>query len=266
MKVVFDNLFYTVYSSDPASEPGRMESIVAALPTDADIISPEPATEAQLALAHTPDHIQDVKRDGVFDIAAMAAGGAISAARNGLTDPCFGLIRPPGHHASAGSAWGFCYFNNMAVALLTLRSEQLIETAFVLDFDLHYGDGTDHILGGEDWVTVLNPSKSKREAYLREVGDALAAVSVDIIGVSAGFDNHRQDWGGLLATEDYYMMGKLVRQAARACKAGCFGLLEGGYNHQVLGANVAAFINGMAAGSMAAQGMVTEPETGDKDA
>lgn len=248
MKVVFDNLFYTVYSSDPASEPGRMEAIVAALPTNAAVIRPEPATESQLALAHTPDHIQEVKRDGVFDIASMAAGGAITAARNGLTEPCFGLIRPPGHHASGGSAWGFCYFNNMAVALLTLKDEGCIQTAFVLDFDLHYGDGTDHILGGSEWVTILNPSKNSRADYLREVEHALAGLNVNIIGVSAGFDNHRQDWGGLLATEDYFMIGKLVRRAARACNAGCFGLLEGGYNHQVLGVNVAAFINGLASG------------------
>jgi len=142
----------------------------------------------------------------------------------------------------------------MAVALLTLHSEQRIQTAFVLDFDLHYGDGTDQILGGADWVTILNPSKNKREEYLREVGDALARVEVDIIGVSAGFDNHREDWGGLLLTEDYFMMGKMVREAALACNAGCFGLLEGGYNHRVLGANVAAFMNGM------------EREMGDGDA
>lgn len=256
MKVVFDNLFYTVYSSDPASEAGRMESIIAALPTDTEIVSPEPATEAQLALAHTANHIREIKREGVFEVAALAAGGAIAAARIGINEPCFGLVRPPGHHASAGSAWGFCFFNNMAVALLTLRSDQCIKTAFVLDFDLHYGDGTDHILGESDWVTVFNPSKNKREGYLQEVGDALSGVKADIIGVSAGFDNHRQDWGGLLYTEDYFLMGKMVRQAARSCGAGCFGLLEGGYNHKVLGANVAAFINGMAAG----------PETDDKNA
>jgi acetoin utilization deacetylase AcuC-like enzyme len=247
MKVVFDNLFYTVYASDPAAEAGRMEAIVAALPTDAVFVSPEPATEAQLALAHTSDHIADVKREGVFEVAVLAAGGAIQAARIGLSEPCFGLIRPPGHHASAGSAWGFCYFNNMAVALLTLRSEGLIRRAFVLDFDLHYGDGTDHILGGSGWAAISNPSKNSRMDYLRQVEAALSGLDVDIIGVSAGFDHHRLDWGGLLATEDYFTMGKMVRTAAAACGAGCFGLLEGGYNHQVLGVNVAAFMNGLSA-------------------
>jgi len=247
MKVVFDDLFYFVYSSDPASAAGRMESVVAALPTDKEIIGAEPATLDQLGLAHSADHINDVKNDGVFDIAALAAGGAISAARTGLSEPCFGLIRPPGHHASAESAWGFCYFNNMAVSLLTLRSEQLIKTAFVLDVDLHYGDGTDNILGGLNWVETFNPENNNRKQYLNKVQEVLTGINVDIIGISAGFDNHIDDWGGLLCTEDYYIIGKMVRKASKSRNAGCFALLEGGYNHKVLGQNVTALINGMSA-------------------
>jgi acetoin utilization deacetylase AcuC-like enzyme len=86
-----------------------------------------------------------VRQEGLYDIAALAAGGAIQAARLGLETPAFGAIRPPGHHASSDSCWGFCYFNNMAVALLTLKDEGLIETATILDFDLHYGDGNVNI-------------------------------------------------------------------------------------------------------------------------
>jgi len=245
MKVVFDDLFYFVYSSDPASSQGRMESVIAALPTDTDYIGTDSASEEQLGLAHTPDHINDVKSEGVFDIAALAAGGAIQAARTGLGEPCFGLIRPPGHHASAGSAWGFCYFNNMAVSLLTLRSECLIETAYVLDIDLHYGDGTDNLLNSYDWVETFNPETNNRKQYIDYVKEALSAITVDIIGISAGFDNHVDDWGGLLSTEDYFIIGKMVRETSVANNAGCFALLEGGYNHKVLGQNVTALINGM---------------------
>jgi acetoin utilization deacetylase AcuC-like enzyme len=75
-----------------------------------------------------------VRQEGLYDIAALAAGGAIQAARLGLEAPSFGAIRPPGHHASSDSCWGFCYFNNMAVALLTLKDEGLIETATISGF------------------------------------------------------------------------------------------------------------------------------------
>ncbi|MBC2716262.1 MAG: histone deacetylase family protein [Desulfobacteraceae bacterium] len=245
MKVVFDELFHFVYSSDPASAQGRMESIIAGLPTDTEFVDAEAATIEQLELAHTTDHINDVKNEGVYDIAALAVGGAIQTARTGLKEPCFGLIRPPGHHASAESAWGFCYFNNMAVSLLTLRSEFLIKTAFVLDVDLHYGDGTDNILDAFDWVKTYNPVKNNRAEYINEVKEVLSMINVDIIGISAGFDNHKDDWGGLLSTEDYFLIGRMVKETCKACGAGYFALLEGGYNHKVLGQNVTALINGM---------------------
>ncbi len=189
--------------------------------------------------------MNDVKRQGLYDIAALAAGAAIETARIGLDEPAFGAIRPPGHHASADSAWGFCFFNNMAIALLAMQSEKHIETAMVLDIDLHYGDGTDNILHDRKWAAPFNISKNSRETYIQEVDRILSKNRVDLIGISAGFDNHKNDWGGLLATEDYHKIGKMVRQAASAGNSGCFALLEGGYNHKVLGRNAAALINGM---------------------
>ncbi|HWR91148.1 MAG TPA: histone deacetylase family protein, partial [Desulfobacterales bacterium] len=80
---------------------------------------------------------------------------------------------------------------------------------------------------------------------LQEVGQELERYSVDMIGISAGFDNHRQDWGGLLRTDDYYEMGRMVRAAARRNGGGCFAILEGGYNYDVLGQNALALINGL---------------------
>ena len=67
----------------------------------------------------------------------------------------------------------------------------------------------------------------------------------DVIGISAGFDHHRDDWGGLQLTRDYYEIGKMVKSAADRCAGGCFGILEGGYNHQMLGMNVRALIEGL---------------------
>ena len=66
-----------------------------------------------------------------------------------------------------------------------------------------------------------------------------------MIAASAGFDNHENDWGGLLKTEDYTFMGRLMKEAAQRNRGGCFGILEGGYNHGVLGINVLAFIEGL---------------------
>jgi acetoin utilization deacetylase AcuC-like enzyme len=80
---------------------------------------------------------------------------------------------------------------------------------------------------------------------LKNVQNDLAQTNADMIAVSAGFDNHEADWGGLLKTEDYKYMGKLVREVARRNNGGCFGILEGGYNHSVLGKNVLAFIEGL---------------------
>jgi acetoin utilization deacetylase AcuC-like enzyme len=71
---------------------------------------------------------------------------------------------------------------------------------------------------------------------------------VDVIGISAGFDHHAEDWGGLLETSDYYEIGKMAALASRRAGAGLFALLEGGYNHQVLGRNVWALIQGMEEG------------------
>ncbi len=147
MKVVFHEDFYQVYTSDPAAATGRLEPVMKVIKPHVDFIQAQAATEAQLAFVHEKTHIEHVKQIDLFDIAALAAGAAIQAATIGLAEPCFGLIRPPGHHASSGSCWGFCYFNNMAVALEVLQRSGAIQSAYVLDIDLHYGDGTMNILG-----------------------------------------------------------------------------------------------------------------------
>ena len=245
MKVVFHEDFFSVYTSDPASAQGRLEAIVDAIQPDVTFVSPDPATDAEIASIHTGLHIEAVRQMDLYDIASLAAGGAIKAADIGLSEPSFGLIRPPGHHASAGSAWGFCYFNNMAIAVETLKRTQKIETAYILDFDLHYGDGTVNILGKKDFVTVLNVEARDRKTYMDTISREMEGCNADIIGVSAGFDNHLKDWGGLLGTEDYMEIAQIVRHTAMRNGGGCFGILEGGYNHQVLGQNVKAFLTGL---------------------
>lgn len=149
MKVVFHEDFKKVYTSDPAASAGRMEAVKNALEGKVEFVEPVPASKDDILRLHTPEHVRYVEREGIYDIAALAAGGAIKAAEIGLTEPCFALIRPPGHHASADSSWGFCYFNNMAIALEKLKREGKIKKAFILDFDLHFGDGNVNLLGGK---------------------------------------------------------------------------------------------------------------------
>jgi acetoin utilization deacetylase AcuC-like enzyme len=245
MKVVFHEDFYSVYTFDPAASAGRLESVVAVIEARVEFITARPAAEKEILNAHRKTHIDSVRQRGLYDISALAAGGAIQAATIGLTEPSFALIRPPGHHASADSSWGFCYFNNMAVALETLKRNAKIDTACVLDIDLHYGDGTVNILGSRKYVTVYNVQAGERHAYLNEVEAQMDACRADLIGISAGFDNHREDWGGVLRTEDYCKIGKLVKAAASRNAGGCFAVLEGGYNHEVLGHNVMALIEGL---------------------
>lgn len=247
MKVVFHKDFYQVYTSDPASAGGRMEAIVEVIKDDVEFITAVPATEADITMVHEKVHIDAVRHEGLYSIAALAAGGATQAATLGLEKPSFGLIRPPGHHASSASAWGFCYFNNMAIALALLKKQKKIHTAYVLDIDLHYGDGTVNILEDKKWVTVHNVGAGTRNAYLDEIAREMDQCHADIIGICAGFDNHQDDWGGLLLTSDYQEIGKMVRKTAIRLGSGCFGILEGGYNHQVLGVNVRALIEGLSA-------------------
>ena len=245
MKVFFHEDFYRVYTDDPAAESGRMEAVTNVIKSRVEIVPAEPASEEDILAVHSLDHVESVKARGLYPIAALAAGAAVQAAALSLKEPSFGLIRPPGHHASFNSCWGFCYFNNMAVALDHLKRSGEISTAYVLDIDLHFGDGTVNILGGKDWVTVHNVQSQDREAYMDEVAREMDGCQVDLIGISAGFDNHELDWGGTLRTGDYREIGRLVLSAAQRSKGGCFALLEGGYNHSVLGQNVMALVEGL---------------------
>lgn len=245
MKVIFHEDFYQVYTSDPASDEGRIEAVMEAICGHVELVAAVRAPIEDIEAVHTPAHIRRIQEMGLHEIASLAAGGAIQAAEIGMREPCFALIRPPGHHASADSAWGFCFYSNMAVAIDHLKRSGAIERAHVLDFDLHFGDGTVNILGGKGYVTIHNPSSHDRASYLKEVETELSRVQADVIGISAGFDNHEQDWGGLLTTDDYRLMGSLVREAAARTGAGYFAILEGGYNHGVIGRNAWSLIRGM---------------------
>jgi len=250
LKVVCHERYRTVYSSDPAAQLGRIESIFNELQGHFEFVKPEPASEEDLLLVHGKNHVEYVRmHPTVYEVALLAVGGAIKASEFGFKgEPAFGLIRPPGHHASPNSSWGFCYFNNLAVSMEKLRREERIDNAVIVDIDLHYGDGTANIFQGVSEVTYFHPDAWNRQAFLDEISRFLSAKKdkVDIVAVSAGFDRHEQDWGGMLKTEDYFTIGKMIKEfAERACDGKRYAVLEGGYNHLVLGKNVNALLEGM---------------------
>ena len=257
LKVVFHPLMIEPYDDTPAGAPGRLNSSIELLSSKQDyrFLEPAPASEAEICLAHDSAQIERVRRvgsssrtDRLFQMATLAAGGAILTAEIAVRGgPAFGLIRPPGHHASRSSSWGFCYFNNMAVALLNLRSRGLIRSAFVLDFDLHVGDGTLNILSDEKGFTIYNPSRHGDDEYLANVERAIEKCpEVDVIAASAGFDQYIEDWGRNLSTQAYKKLGYLMYDFAEdRCEGRRFGLLEGGYNFEDLGMNIHAFCEGL---------------------
>lgn len=114
IKIIFHERFYnSSYAMDPAAVDGRLEGIMTLVkrkPELYHIVMPDPASEADILRAHSRNHHDSIKRDPVlYELAALAAGGAIMAAEKAYDGvPAFAVIRPPGHHASADSCWGFC--------------------------------------------------------------------------------------------------------------------------------------------------------------
>ena len=248
MKVIYHPRYEEVYSSDPAAATGRMESVLKEVSPHFEVVTAEPAAVDDISLVHSDEHIRDIQRSGLtYEVALLAAGGAIKAAELAIGgEPAFGLIRPPGHHASQCHCWGFCFFNNMAISIARLRKEGKIDKALILDIDLHFGDGTDNIFRGVPEVVYFHPEGRDREEFVDTISQVLDRARGDVVAVSAGFDRHEQDWGGLLKTEDYQNIGALVKRfAQRECHGRRYGMLEGGYNHDVLGMNVRALLEGM---------------------
>ena len=251
MKIIFHDKFCeSNYAENGASMPGRMEAIMSVIGSDRDfdIIRPDPATEDALLLAHTKTYIDSIRSNvPLYEMAALSAGAAVAAANIAADgEPAFACIRPPGHHAARDSAWGSCVFSNMAVALLQLKRQGKIESAFVLDFDAHTGDGTKEILSNWNQCSILNPYAEDGESYIKEIEKFIRDIpAVDIIGVCAGFDSYEKDLGKKLATFDFYRIGVIMKHfAQKASNLKRFAILEGGYYLPDLGKNVLAFCHG----------------------
>lgn len=243
MNIIFHETYQEVYAADPAAARGRLDQAFEELAGLYPVCKPKPATDEDILLVHSKQHLKRIKdKKRLYDLALLSAGGAIKAAELACSgEPSFGLIRPPGHHASVNSCWGFCWFNNMAVAMEKMRRTKQVEKGVIIDIDLHFGDGTSGFYRSDPDITYYHlDSFRELEATLESIP------ACQLLGISAGFDRHAQDWGGMLSTDDYRELGRIMAGfSQRTCPGRVFALLEGGYNHRVLGACIQALCQGL---------------------
>ncbi len=240
-----------------------------------EFVEPSPATEEDLLTVHDPDYLWKLKKglvedpdtpayDNIYEYARLSVGGALLASKiNG-----FSLTRPPGHHVGRNGAAlgvytrGFCYLNNIAIAVKELDKKTLI-----LDIDGHHGNGTQEVFQGDEKVIYLSlhqspnypgtgtdtegncinfvlPPNAGGQLYLETLDRALGMVDfgkVEVVAVSCGFDTHRGDLASLgLVEQDYLEIGKRVANM----KKPAFFVLEGGYVGEKVGLDIDSLLRG----------------------
>jgi acetoin utilization deacetylase AcuC-like enzyme len=241
--VVFSDQFLIDYDTVDCESPQRASAIRAEIGEIARYIEAAPCTLEDLRHCHSDRLIARVAEDGeLYGVAQRAAGAAIQAARLCCEQgPAFALIRPPGHHAGRDFNGGFCFFNNIAIAVTNLLAAGIVKNALIVDIDLHYGNGTHDIVRDDGRINFQNLSAFTREEFFGYFDTIMQDASgFDLVACSAGFDMYVHDWGGVLFTEDYRRIGASL---ARSCPK-VFAVLEGGYYIPDLGTNVYAFLRG----------------------
>jgi acetoin utilization deacetylase AcuC-like enzyme len=259
------------------------------------------ASEAELELVHSAEHVRSIAdlcaagggaidRDtfvgeSSFRAALHAAGGACAMTRALLAGDArvgFCGIRPSGHHAERGRAMGFCLFNNVAVAAAVAIAELGVRRVFILDWDVHHGNGTAEIFrrradvlfasihqlplfpgtgplqdagsGAGEGYTINLPvptgsGESLWVALLEQVVlPAAVAFKPELVLISAGFDAHVEDplADCSLQTGSFVELAVRVRDMARAAEIPLGVVLEGGYNRRVLAECVCATLPALA--------------------
>jgi acetoin utilization deacetylase AcuC-like enzyme len=256
-----------------------------------------PASDTDLLRVHAPEYLDWLRKnaptEGYFpidpdtvmnphtlDAALAAAGAGITAVDAIMRDGykhAFCAVRPPGHHARRAQAMGFCFFNNLAVAVAYAMEQYGLERVGIVDFDVHHGNGTEETFANDDRVLMcsffqhpffpgvrLDPAPSNMinipvDPYTK--GDALRQIVSDIwmpalvrhdpqfFFISAGFDGHREDEMGQLALveSDYaWITSQIVDLADKTANGRVVSFLEGGYDLSALGRSAEAHVRALA--------------------
>ncbi|HJW95190.1 MAG TPA: histone deacetylase [Thermoanaerobaculia bacterium] len=243
----------------------------------------EMACRAGMRLFHSLDNPIS---SSSFAAARGAVAEALAAAEDiwshGESKRAFVIARPPGHHAERAEAMGFCFFNTIACVAEWLLEQQGMERVFIFDFDVHHGNGTQHLFEDRDDVFYASmhrypfyPGTGARNEigegkgrgftlnipldagagdaiYLRHVEDEIVRVIDDYapsaILISAGFDAHRRDpLGGMHVSEQAYgeITKRIVECAERHSRGRVLSLLEGGYDMEGLASSVAEHVRAL---------------------
>jgi acetoin utilization deacetylase AcuC-like enzyme len=224
-----------------------------------------------------------------FEVARLASGAAVDAVERvlkGETKNAFCLSRPPGHHAVANDAMGFCLFNHVAVAARVAIDEFDLERVLIVDWDVHHGNATQDTFWADPCVGFLSIHRwpfypgtgdvdetgtgdglgatrnipvqlgTSRAEYLAKFRGALAdfadRIRPQLVFVSAGFDAHRDDPVGSLGLEieDFEVLSTAVQEIADVHASGrIVSILEGGYNPGVLAGCVEVHLQKLLAAS-----------------
>jgi len=218
-----------------------------------------------------------------LDAALRASGAVIEAVErvmNRRTNNAFCNVRPPGHHAEFDKAMGFCIFNSIAVGAAHLLEQHALERIAILDFDVHHGNGTEHIFKNDPRVLICQtfqsplyphtglsehtelchehvinaplPSGADGEDFKRVVNKywlpKITAFKPQFILISAGFDAHVDDPLAQLhfVEEDFFWITQeIMRLADQYCDGRIVSSLEGGYHLNALGKSVEAHIRAL---------------------
>lgn len=204
------------------------------------VFKPNPAPIELVKRAHTPAYMENMETVPYRDVAILSAGSVMMAAELVAADKAqsaFAYTGTAGHHASRGSAWGFCYFNDVAITILHLRDLDL-ERFLIVDVDPHFGDGTRDFFGDDPNVFHINfhsgtgekpdpalnnydiglgfgASNDQFLSALKSALDLAGDFDFQIAFVIFGHDSHQEDYGGFNLTFDAYpRMAQIIDQAA----------------------------------------------------